>query len=123
MKPEFTPAYCFVKPPIIVENGCKTYTVYAPDIDLLKEAYKKLKKVGNWQIIEVKRVNNNLKKLTAKQYKILKTAYEMGYFDKKRKVNLRDIANAMDISTSAVHKHLHDGISKIVEMYFKNEKI
>ncbi len=118
----FEESYCFVKPPIIVENGCKTYTVYAPDVDLLKEAYKKLKKLGNWQILEVKNVNSNMK-LTTKQYKILKTAYEMGYFDKRRKVNLKDIASALNISKSAVHKHLHDGISKIVEMFFKNEEL
>ena len=118
----FEESYCFVKPPIIVENGCKTYTVYAPDLGLLKEAYGKLKKLGNWQILEVKNVNSTMK-LTTKQYKILKTAYEMGYFDKKRKVNLKDISSALNISKSAVHKHLHDGISKIVEMFFKNEEL
>lgn len=50
-----------------------------------------MKKVGNWQILEVK--------------------------------NLKDIANAMNLSKSAVHKHIQEGISKIIEIYFKNEKI
>ncbi len=119
----FEESYCFVKPPILVENGYKTYTVYAPDIDLLKNAYRRLKKFGNWKVVEVKNIDSNDKKLTSKQFSILKTAYEMGYFEKRRKANLRDIANAMNISKSAVHKHLHESLSKIVEMYFKKETI
>ncbi len=119
----FEESYCFVKPPIFVRNGCKTYTVYAPDIDLLKEAYKRLKKVGNWKVLEVKNIDSNDKKLANRQLSILKTAYEMGYFDKKRRAKLKDIASAMNLSKSAVHKHIHESLSKIIEMYLRKEKI
>lgn len=118
----FEESYCFIKPPIIVENGNKLYTVYAPEISLLKRAYEKLKKVGNWEVIEVRDINNRGVKLTERQYAILKTAYEMGYFDKKRKVRIEDIASVMNLSKSAVHKHLQEGICRLVAKYFRSEE-
>ncbi len=117
----FEESYCFIKPPIIVENGNKLYTVYAPDISLLKKAYEKLKKVGNWEVIEVKNIDNKGTRLTERQYAILKTAYEMGYFDRKRRVKLEDIAGVMNLSKSAVHKHLKEGVSRLVTKYFRSE--
>ncbi len=117
----FEDSYCFIKPPIIVENGYKLYTVYAPDLKLLKRAYERLKKLGNWEVIEVKNVEENIK-LTERQYAVLKTAYEMGYFEKKRRVKLEDVANALNISKSAVHKHLQESIHKIVSRYMKTKE-
>ncbi len=118
----FEESYCFIKPPIIVENGNKLYTVYAPDLNLLKKAYEKLKKVGNWEVIEVKSLNSKGLKLTERQYAILKTAYDMGYFDRKRKVRLEDIASVMNLSKSAVHKHLQEGICRLVTKHFRSEE-
>ncbi len=113
----FEDSYCFVKPPIIVENGCKIYTVYAPDVRQLKMAYEKLKNFARWEVLEVRSLEEKVK-LTEKQHYVLKTAYEMGYFDKRRRATLVDIANAINLSKSTVHKHLHEGIQKIVEKYF-----
>ncbi|WP_457591447.1 helix-turn-helix domain-containing protein [Geoglobus sp.] len=118
----FEESYCFIKPPIIVENGNKLYTVYAPDIALLRRAYEKLKKIGNWEVVEVKGINNRGVRLTERQYAILKTAYEMGYFDRKRRVKLEDIATAMNLSKSAVHKHLQEGICRLVARYFGSDE-
>ena len=118
----FEESYCFIKPPIIVENGNKLYTIYAPDINLLKKAYEKLKKVGNWEVMEVKSINSRGLRLTERQYAILKTAYDMGYFDRKRKVRLEDIASAMNLSKSAVHKHLQESIYRLVTKYFRSEE-
>ncbi len=119
----FEESYCFIKPPIIVEDGNKLYTVYAPDLNLLKKAYEKLKRVGNWEVIEVKSLNSKGLKLTERQYAILKAAYDMGYFDRKRKVRLEDIASVMNLSKSAVHKHLQEGISRLVTKYFRSEEL
>ncbi|MEM0332676.1 MAG: bacteriocin, partial [Archaeoglobaceae archaeon] len=44
----FEESYCFIKPPIVVEDGNKIYTLLVPDLDYLAKAYEKLKKVGNW---------------------------------------------------------------------------
>ncbi|AKG91222.1 putative DNA binding protein [Geoglobus ahangari] len=118
----FEESYCFIKPPIIVENGNKLYTVYAPEISLLRRAYEKLKRVGNWEVIEVKSIDSKGVRLTERQYAILKTAYEMGYFDRRRKVKLEDIASVMNLSKSAVHKHLQEGICRLVAKYFRSEE-
>lgn len=116
----FEESYCFVKPPIIVENGSKLYTVYAPELRFLKMAYEKLKNLGNWEVVEVKSLMEQDGTLTERQYQVLKTAYEMGYFDRKRKVKLEDVATALNISKSAVHKHIQEGIGKIVSRYFSS---
>ncbi|AIY90307.1 helix-turn-helix domain-containing protein [Geoglobus acetivorans] len=115
----FEESYCFIKPPIIVENGSKLYTVYAPELKFLRNAYEKLRKVGNWEVLEVRSIiGEKGETLTERQYAVLKAAYEMGYFDRKRKVTLEDIATALNVSKSAVHKHIQEGLCKIISRYF-----
>ncbi len=117
----FEESYCFVKPPIIVENGCKIYTIYAPDVRQLKKAYEKLRGFSGWEVLEVRSLEEKVR-LTDKQHYVLKTAYEMGYFEKRRRAKLADIASAINLSKSTVHKHLQESIHKIVEKYFSNSE-
>jgi len=120
----FEESYCFVKPPIKVKNGNKYYTVFAPDIKHLKMAYEKLKKVGNWSVTEVKPLTSTKSVLTESQQRVLRTAYDMGYFSKKRRVALDKIADAVGISKSMAHKHIKDAVSRIVSDYIENyEKV
>ncbi|RLI77151.1 bacteriocin [Archaeoglobales archaeon] len=116
----FEESYCFVKPPIKVRNGNKYYTVFAPDIKHLKMAYEKLRKVGNWSVTEVKPLTSEKSVLTNSQQRVLKAAYDMGYFSTKRKVNLDEIADAVGISKSMAHKHVKDAIARIVSDYIEN---
>lgn len=116
----FEESYCFVKPPIKVRNGNKYYTVFAPDIKHLKTAYEKLKKVGNWSVTEVKPLTSEKSVLTESQQRILKAAYDMGYFSTKRKATIGKIADAVGISKSMAHKHIKDAVSRIVSDYIEN---
>ncbi len=118
----FEEAYCFIKPPIIVESGCKVYNLIVPDVSFLTQAYSKLKSVGEWKLIEVRRIVSKKPVLTEAQRKVLKVAWEMGYFSNRREVTLRDVSKALGISKSTAHKHLKDSISKLVERYMA-EKI
>ena len=115
----FEECYCFIKPPIKIKNGNKYYTVFAPDILHLKRAYEKLKKIGKWEVIEVKAPNSVRSPLTNSQRKVLETAYKMGYFSKKRGVNIQQIADALGLSKSTVHKHLKDALCKIVDDFIE----
>jgi hypothetical protein len=118
----FEESYCFVKPPIVVENGCKVYNLIVPDISFLTQAYTKLKNVGNWKLLEVKRIVNKKPVLTEAQKQVLKIAWKMGYFSDKRRTTIRDISRVLGIAKSTAHKHLKDSISKLVERYMA-EKI
>jgi hypothetical protein len=115
----FEDSYCFVKPPIMVRNGNKYYTVYAPDVRHLKTAYEKLKKIGKWEVLEIKAPESIKTILTTSQTRALKVAYEMGYFSKRRNVNLEKISDALGISKSATHKHIKEAVSRIVHEYFE----
>ncbi|MBO8182838.1 MAG: helix-turn-helix domain-containing protein [Archaeoglobus sp.] len=115
----FEECYCFIKPPIKIRNGNKYYTVFAPDIVHLKRAYEKLKKIGRWEVLEVKAKDSVKSPLTNSQKRVLEIAYKMGYFSKRRGVNIQQIADALGLSKSTVHKHLKDALSRIVDDFIE----
>ncbi len=119
----FEESYCFVKPPIIVENGCKIYGLIIPDLSFLSQAYSKLKNVGEWKLLEVRRIVDEKPVLTEAQRRVLKVAWEMGYFSSRREATLKDVSRALGISKSTAHKHLKDSISKLVERYMAEERV
>ncbi len=118
----FEESYCFVKPPIVVKDGCKIYSLIVPDLSLLTQAYSKLRNVGDWKLLEIKKINTKKPVLTEAQRRVLKVAWEMGYFSSRRKVTLEDVSRVLGISKSTVHKHLKDSISKLVERYMVEKR-
>jgi hypothetical protein len=120
----FEESFCFIKPPIRVENGNKVYTVLAPDLAQLKEAYNKLKEVGKWKVVEINRVTKGHNILTQRQKEVIKIAYEMGYFSSARRgVTIQEMADALSISRSTTHKHLKDGVGKIIQYYIDKHSV
>ncbi len=117
----FEDSYCFVKPPISVENGFKYYTLLVPEISFLTEAYSKLGSIGSWKVLEVKRLAGKRPMLTDAQNRVLKVAWEMEYFSRSD-VTLRDVAAALGLSKSTVHRHLKDSIRKLVEGYMEEKR-
>jgi len=115
----FEECYCFVKPPIKVRNGNKYYTVFAPDIMHLKKAYEKLKKIGRWEVLEVKAKDPVKSPLTNSQKRVLEIAYKMGYFSKRRGINIQQLADAIGLSKSTAHKHLKDAVCRIVDDFIE----
>lgn len=58
--------------------------------------------------------------VSEKQHEALRVAYEEGYFDVPRRASLRDVANVLDISRSALAERLHRGQSHVFEHYFSD---
>ncbi|MFD1687096.1 helix-turn-helix domain-containing protein [Halobellus litoreus] len=54
--------------------------------------------------------------LTEKQQELLAIAYRDGYFDKPREMTLEEIAEELDISTSAASGRLRRGMKKLIEL-------
>lgn len=48
----------------------------------------------------------NRGKLTDRQYEVLKTAYEMGYFERPKRANATEVAKELDIAQSTLTEHL-----------------
>ncbi len=54
----FEESFCFIKPPILVENGCRMYKLVVPSISCLSQAYLKVENVGKWKLVEIKKELN-----------------------------------------------------------------
>lgn len=116
----FEESRCFIKPPIHVKNGNKYYTILAPDVTYLNQAYDRLKELGKWSIDEVHTVQEdepNKEQLTEMQAKVLLTAEGLGYFDDFHKVSIEDLGKALGISKSTAHHHLKEAKRKLVKKY------
>ncbi len=119
----FENSYCFIKPPILIEDGSKIYEIIVPSTSYLPKAYANLDKVGNWKIIEIKSVGERRAGLTEAQRRVLKVAYDLGYFSEKREVTVSDIAMALGLAKSTAHKHLRMAIAKLVERYIEEKNL
>lgn len=56
--------------------------------------------------------------LTPKQHRALETAFQMGYFEVPRKAHLDDVADALDLSSSATSALLRRGCNHVFEREF-----
>jgi len=85
-----------------------------------------LKEEGvEFQVLEVKRQTEGSRflvyegvphvNLTLKQLEILRYAYRSGYFDRDRKVNLKDIAEHFGLSPATVGVHMRVALKKILK--------
>ncbi|MDI3496642.1 helix-turn-helix domain-containing protein [Archaeoglobus sp.] len=119
----FESSYCFIKTPILVEDGSKIYEIIVPSTSYLPKAYENLNKVGNWKVIEIKSIGERKAGLTKAQRRALKIAYDLGYFSEKRDVTINDIAMALGVAKSTAHKHLKIAISKLVERYIQEKEL
>ncbi|WP_160113982.1 helix-turn-helix domain-containing protein [Halobellus limi] len=72
-----------------------------------------------FEIFEIHQVSNysrgNGHGLTEKQQELLAIAYRNGYFDKPRGMTLEEIAERLDISTSAASGRLRRGVKQLIE--------
>ncbi|MFN3383912.1 MAG: helix-turn-helix domain-containing protein [Archaeoglobaceae archaeon] len=118
----FEESYCFIKPPIVVENGSKIYTILVPDLSYLAKAYEKLKKVGNWKVLQVTRISERKSLLTNAQKRAINVAWDLGYFSEKRTATIDEISRALGIAKTTAHKHLRAAVSKIVKKYMEDSK-
>lgn len=53
--------------------------------------------------------------LTEREYRTLKSAVELGYYQNPREANYRDIAQELDCSTGTVGAHLRNAESKVMQ--------
>ncbi|SDY15299.1 HTH DNA binding domain-containing protein [Halobellus clavatus] len=70
---------------------------------------RKIHQVSNY-------VNGENSGLIKKQQELLAIAYSNGYFDKPREMTLQEIAEELDISTSAASGRLRRGVKKLIDL-------
>ena len=63
--------------------------------------------------------NGNNKGITGKQELVVKVAYELGYFDYPKKVNIRELAELFKLTPATISEEIRKGLKKILGQYFQ----
>ncbi|ELZ43821.1 DNA binding protein [Halorubrum californiense DSM 19288] len=109
------------------EDGVLVLTLHLPDLDRLRDVVSALD--GTAELVEVRylvqgaargdgasdRTLVDRGRLTDRQSEVLRTAYRMGYFERPRDANARDVAEALDISPSTFAEHLATAQRKLLD--------
>lgn len=72
--------------------------------------------------VELKSTTHLTKKtmLTTRQEEIVRVAFEKGYYDFPKKINIKKLARIFDVSPSTLNEILQRGEKKIMRWYFSN---
>ncbi len=111
---------------IYYKNGGMVVSFSLHSHEEFRSLLRYLKEEGiDFQVLEVKRYMDGFYSLiyeevppvnlTLKQLEILRYAYRSGYFDRDRKVNLRDIAEHFGLSPATVGVHMRAALKKILK--------
>ena len=108
------------------EDGKLTLVFHADEFETLQEVMAELRErygpVDVQRLLQPpldgtpeERVFVNRGKLTERQYEVLKTAHEMGYFERPKRSNATEIAQQLDIAQSTFTEHLMAAQRKLLE--------
>jgi hypothetical protein len=70
------------------------------------------------QVVKISKIKGE-KDLTARQENILQIALEKGYFEFPKKITLRQLARALDISPATLSEILRRGQKGVLEEHFR----
>ena len=111
---------CFLDSAASREDGLLQWNVVAPNADALKALVDKVQELGC--SVELKKVSRlrSAAELTRTQERVLQMAYEMGYFDIPRRVNLDKLSKRLEISKATLDVMLRRAQRKIVASHMAN---
>ena len=123
----FTPEIMFIKPVVIKPDGFEYIEIASWNKENLTNFFKKVKK---WLKIESFSIKNEkitdiyiphlMPKLTEKQKKAVLLAFQNGYYDYPKKVNIGKLAKAMKLSPSTFQEHLRRAEEKLMPFLLEN---
>ncbi len=105
---------CFLDSATSKSDGLLQWNVIAPNADALRGLVEKITALGC--TVELKRVSKlcTASELTRTQERVLQMAYELGYFEIPRKVNLDKLAKRLEISKATLDVMMRRAQKKIV---------
>jgi predicted DNA binding protein len=105
---------CFLDSATSEDSGELKWNVIAPNAEALKGLVDKIKALGC--SVDMKRVSrlNTASELTRTQERVLQMAYELGYFEIPRKINLEKLASRLEISKATLDVMIRRAQKKIV---------
>ncbi len=100
-------------------NGYIPWTILTPSSQSLKYFINELEKENIYvQIVGSKKVS--LEPLTSRELEILKTAYNLGYYDYPRSISFNKLAEKLGIVPSTLSEALRKAEKKLITAYMRN---
>ncbi|MDD4307580.1 MAG: helix-turn-helix domain-containing protein [Thermoplasmata archaeon] len=110
---------CFMVSATSKEDGRLEYTIISSKNECLRQLMSKLEKAkASPKLVKMKKLSKE-EMLTDNQEKIVKMAYQRGYYDFPKRIGVKDLAKIFNISPATLSEILRRGQKKIIETYFE----
>ena len=110
---------CFLTDATATERGGLEWRLLAPKRSSVESVVSSLKGRGiAVELVAIKSVKGS-GTLTDRQARVLSLAYELGYFEFPKKINLSDLARKLGVSKSSLSETLRTAEEKILHEYFQ----
>jgi len=112
---------CFLTSALSLGDGRVEWKLITGGEGSLAELVEKLKSYGC--DVELKSTTHLTRKtmLTSRQEEIVRAAFEKGYYDFPKKINIKELAKIFDVSPSTLNEILQRGEKKIMRWYLNRE--
>ncbi len=116
---ELARSECFLTDATATEGGGLEWRLLAPRRSSIEALVTTLKDRGiPVELVSIKTVKGS-GGLTDRQARVVSLAYELGYFEFPKKINLTDLAKKLGVSKAALSETLRTGEEKILHAYFQ----
>ncbi len=116
---ELANSECFLTDATATEDGGLEWRLLAPRRSSVEALVKTLE--GRNIPVELRAIKTvqGSGSLTDRQARVLSLAYELGYFEFPKKINLTELAKKLGVSKAALSETLRTGEEKILHAYFQ----
>ncbi len=112
---------CFLISSVTTQDERVEWTLFASDRDKLKNLVDELdKQDAQPKLVKLTSIKED-ELLTDRQEKIVKTAYDRGYYDFPKRIGVKELAEMFEVSTATLSEILRRGQKKIIETYFEKQ--
>ncbi len=111
---------CFMVSASSKSDGRLEYTIISSQNACLRKLMAKLEAANaSPKLVKMKKLSKE-EMLTDNQEKIVKMAYQRGYYDFPKRIGVKDLAKLFNISPATLSEILRRGQKKIIESYFES---
>ncbi len=116
---ELANSECFLTDATASEGGGLEWRLLAPQRSSVETLVRTLQERGiSVELAAIKSVKGS-GSLTDRQDRVISLAYQLGYFEFPKKINLSDLAKKLGVSKSSLSETLRTGEEKILHAYFQ----
>ena len=116
---ELANSECFLTDATATEGGGLEWRLLAPRRSAVEDLVNLLRDRGiRVELVSIKTMKGS-GGLTNRQERVISLAFQLGYFEFPRKINLSDLAKKLGISKAALSETLHTGEEKVLHAYFQ----